>query len=172
MFFKLFVQIVGFIGTFFYFVSFQFKDTKKLFRVQFLSYIFYIIHFFLLKAYTGSLSYIVGLLKSFCLSSENGELHSKNTCVLLCILQVIIGIITYTDVISILPIIANVAAVIAGFSNNGAYIRFVGIFINSPLWIVYNVVVKSFAGVVDEILTEISMIVSVFRYGFKNLDSK
>jgi len=43
--------------------------------------------------------------------------------------------------------------------------------VNSPLWIIYDVIIGSWAGILDEIVTEISMIVSIFRYGWKNLDS-
>lgn len=43
-------------------------------------------------------------------------------------------------------------------------------FINSPLWIVYDVTTGSLAGVMDELVTEISMIVSILRFGWKALD--
>ena len=43
-------------------------------------------------------------------------------------------------------------------------------FINSPLWIIYDILVGSWAGILDEIVTEFSMIVSILRYGWKNLD--
>ncbi len=43
-------------------------------------------------------------------------------------------------------------------------------FINSPLWIVYDIIVGSRAGILDEIITECSVIVSILRYGWKNLD--
>lgn len=45
-------------------------------------------------------------------------------------------------------------------------------FINSPLWIVYNVIVGSWAGVPDEVVSEGPMILSVIRYGWKELDHK
>lgn len=162
----LIIQTIGFIGTFFYLISFQFKNNKTLFRAQFISYIFYSLHFFLLGAFTGGLSYLVCLTKSFCLSSNNKILHSKTICIILCIAQIIVGIITYQGLISILPIIANVAAIIAGYSGNARNIRLVGVFINSPLWIAHNLYVGSLAGVIDELITEISIIVSIYRYGF------
>jgi hypothetical protein len=34
----------------------------------------------------------------------------------------------------------------------------------------YNILVGSWAGILDEIVTEASMIISIFRYGWKNLD--
>ena len=41
---------------------------------------------------------------------------------------------------------------------------------NSPLWIVYDIVVGSWAGILDEIVSEVSMIMSIIRYGWKNMD--
>lgn len=43
--------------------------------------------------------------------------------------------------------------------------------INSPLWIIYDIVVGSWAGILDEIVSESSMVISILRYGWKNMDS-
>lgn len=43
-------------------------------------------------------------------------------------------------------------------------------FVNSPLWIVYDLCVGSWAGILDEAVTEGSMILSIIRFGWKNLD--
>lgn len=72
--------------------------------------------------------------------------------------------------ISILPVAANIAATIGGYTHNARKIRVVGMLINSPLWIVYDGMVGSWAGILDEIASEVSMIVSIIRYGWKNLD--
>ena len=53
----------------------------------------------------------------------------------------------------------------------GLLVTIAGIFINSPLWIVYNIIVGSWAGILDEIVTEASMLLSIYRYGWKNLDT-
>lgn len=168
----LFIQIIGFIGTIFYLASFQFKDNRKLFRLQFISYIFYVTHFLLLGAITGALSYIVSLISSYCLSSNNKKLHNRNTSIVLCVLLIIIGIITWDGYKSLLPIIANIAAIMAGYSHNAKKVRVVGMFINSPLWIIHNIIVGSWSGVIDELICEGSMIISVIRYGFDNLDKE
>ena len=52
------IQLIGFLGTILFFVSFQCKNKKNMFKVQFLSYLFYTTHLFLLGAYTGGISYI------------------------------------------------------------------------------------------------------------------
>ena len=62
------------------------------------------------------------------------------------------------------------ASTIGGYTHNARKIRIAGIFINSPLWIVYDILVGSWAGVLDELISEASMIISICRYGWKNLD--
>lgn len=59
---------------------------------------------------------------------------------------------------------------IGGYTYNARKIRMVGILINSPLWIIYDIVVGSWAGILDEIVSEASMIISILRYGWKNMD--
>ncbi len=161
------IQGIGLLGTLFYFLSYQFKDNKTLFRVQFLAYFCYTIHYFLLGAATGAFSYIVNLLRSLFLSVDNEKLNGKTMGVLLCLLQIIAGIMTWNGWISVLPIIANIATTIAGYSFHFSNIRKAGIFINSPLWMLYNILVGSFAGILDEIISEASMILSVVRYGWE-----
>ena len=72
------IQAVGFVGSILYFLSFQCKSNKNLFRVQFLSYLFYTIHLILLGAITGGVSYILNLVRSFCLGSKIEFAHSRN----------------------------------------------------------------------------------------------
>ena len=91
-------------------------------------------------------------------------------CVIICALQMIALYFTWNGVISKLPSIANIAATIGGYTYNGKTIRMVGMLINSPLWIIYNILVGSWAGIMDEIVSEISMIISIVRYGWDNLN--
>lgn len=44
-------------------------------------------------------------------------------------------------------------------------------FVNSPLWIIYDVIVGSWAGILDEVVTELSIIISIIRFGWNNLDN-
>ncbi len=164
------IQIIGLIGTFLFFISFQCKSNKNLFRVQFVSYLCYTLHLLLLGAITGGISYILNTIRSFCLGSQNEKLKSKKMCMLICTLQLVGMAFTWSGWISMLPVMANIAATIAGYSNNARKIRLAGMLINSPLWIVYDLIVGSWAGILDEVVSELSMIISIIRYGWKNLD--
>ena len=66
--------------------------------------------------------------------------------------------------------VANIAATIGGYTHNPRKIRMVGLTVNSPLWIIYDVAVGSWAGIFDELATSISVLISIWRYGWKNLD--
>ena len=165
------IQAIGFIGTIVFFLSYQCRQNKNLFRVQFVSYLCYTVHLLLLGAVTGGVSYLLNTFRSFCLGSKNAFLKSRIMCIIICVLQVITLLFTWDGWQSILPVAANIAATVGGYTYNARKIRAVGIFINSPMWIVYNILVGSWAGILDELVSEASMIISVIRYGWKNLDT-
>ena len=167
----LLVQAIGISGTLLFFLSYQCKSNKALFRVQFVSYLCYTVHLLLLGAVTGGISYILNTVRSFCLGSRHAFLKGRVMCGIICALQLITLILTWDGWWSALPVAANIAATIGGYTYNARKIRVVGMFINSPLWVVYNIIVGSWAGVIDEIVTEASIIISICRYGWKNLDA-
>ena len=164
------IQAIGLVGTVLFFVSFQCKSNKNLFRVQFLSYLCYTIHLLLLGAVTGGISYILNTFRSFCLASKLEFAHSKKMCFAICFLQLAALVLTWAGWISLLPVAANIASTVAGFTHNARKIRIAGMFLNSPLWILYDILVGSWAGILDELFSEGSMILSIYRYGWKNLD--
>ncbi|MGN0333487.1 MAG: YgjV family protein [Lachnospiraceae bacterium] len=164
------VQVIGLIGTALFFMSYQCKSNKNLFRVQFLSYLFYTTHLILLGAVTGGVSYIINGIRSFCLGSKIDFLRSRKMCVIICMLQLMTLIITWSGWLSLLPVAANIASTIGGYTHNARKIRIAGMFVNSPLWIIYDIIVGSWAGILDELVSEGSMIISIVRYGWKELD--
>jgi len=164
------IQLIGLTGTGLYFLSFQFKENRKLFRIQFFSYLFYTVHLLLLGAISGGISYIINLFRSFCLGSRWEFAKKREMCLIICLLQASSLYFTWAGWISLLPVTANIATTIGGYTHNARKIRIAGMFINSPLWIIYDVIVGSWAGILDELASEASMIISVIRYGWKNLD--
>jgi len=166
-----FIQAIGIFGTISFFLSYQCRSNKNLFRVQFVSYLCYTIHLLMLGATTGGISYVLNTVRSFCLGSKHAFLKGKGMCWIICILQMITLFVTWDGWWSMLPIAANIASTIGGYTHNARKIRAAGMFINSPLWIVYDIIVGSWAGILDEMISEASMILSVYRYGWKNLDA-
>lgn len=167
---NLIIQAVGLLGTLLFFCSFQCRTNRSLFRVQFLSYLLYTAHLLLLGAVTGGVSYLINTLRSLCLGSKWRFARTKTMCALLCLLQLAALALTWAGWISILPVAANIAATIGGYTHNPRKIRLTAMLINSPLWIVYDVIVGSWAGILDEVVTEASILLSILRFGWKSLD--
>ena len=165
----LLIQAVGLVGTALFFLSFQCKSNRSLFRVQFLSYLFYTAHLLLLGAVTGAVSYLVNTLRSACLGSGRAFLRSRWMCGILCLLQLGTLLFTWSGWLSLLPVVANIAATLGGYTHNPRTVRLTAMLVNSPLWIVYDALVGSWAGILDELITEVSALLSILRFGWKNL---
>ena len=80
------IQAIGILGTTLFFLSYQCKSNKNLFRIQFISYLCYTVHLLMLGAITGGISYILNTVRSFSLGSKNSFLKSKKMCLIICIL--------------------------------------------------------------------------------------
>lgn len=137
--------------------------------MQLLSYLFYTAHLLLLGAVTGGVSYIVNVFRSFCLGSSWKAAHSRKMCLVICAMQMAVLAFTWNGWISILPVAANIAATIGGYTHSAKKVRIAGMAINSPLWIIYDVIAGSWAGILDEVISELSMAISIKRYGWQNL---
>ena len=73
----LWIQAVGFLGTVLFFLSYQCRSSQKLFRVQFVLYLYYTVHLLLLGAVTGGISYVLNTVRSLCLSSTSCRQRSR-----------------------------------------------------------------------------------------------
>ena len=164
------IQAIGLVGTLLFFLSFQCRENRRLFQVQFLSYAIYTVHLLLLGAVTGGLSYVINTVRSLCLGSSRRFAKSRAMCCILCAAQLGVLLLSWAGWISILPVAANIAATVAGYTRNPRKIRLTGMLINSPLWLVYNLMSGSAAGILDELVSEASMIISIVRFGWKALD--
>ena len=137
----IFAQFLAFCGAVLYFISYQCRDNRKLYMVQLFSYLFYTVHFFVLGAETGGISYILNLAGSIFLAGKWNFARSNKMCMILCSLQLVVAAATWAGWISLLPVSANIASTIIG----------------------------SWLGALDAIASDLSALISIPRYGWKNL---
>ncbi|HCX63281.1 YgjV family protein [Sedimentibacter sp.] len=164
-------QTVGFVGTGIMFLSYQCKDSKKLFLMQMLSNVAYTLHFFMLGAMSGSMNIIVSMMRNFALlNSKHKWARNKYWLWLFIGLHLIIVTMTWNDVFSLLPAIGMIAMAVSSWTRNGKKVRMANLFINSPAWLIYDIHVRSYAGIFCEVLLLLSVIISFIRYGVKALD--
>ena len=70
---------------------------------------------------------------------------------------------------SLLPLAAMSTATIAFWTNNALNIRKANLFVASPAWVVYDILFLTYAGILNEVITISSILISIWRFGWKNL---
>lgn len=164
------IQIIGFVGVAFFILSYQIKSNRALFLCQLIGCLIFCVQFFLMGAYTGALSLIVNIIRNLLLLKVSDWPWVKSRVTLGAILLLLVAVTVYTwdGWISLLPFIMVAVTSIGYWTNNAQKIR-LSQFIGSPCVLVYDILVHSWGGVLNETITLISIIVSVVRFGWKNM---
>lgn len=164
-------QGVGFLALLLNLLAYQCKSGRRLILTQLGSNLTYIIHFLLLGAYTGCLSISVMALSNGLLSLRRFPWAAwKGWRPVLCVLFAAAAAVTWQGPISLLPCVGTMTAAMVNWTRNGKLMRLGRLAVVSPCWLVYDVCVGSWSGVVDETLGIISLLISLFRFGLKELD--
>lgn len=163
-------HIIGFFGMASAMLSFQCRDSRKMFVVQGICALMFTLHFGLLGAFTGMLQNILAILRAVLLRIDKKWANGKIVPVILSVLFIITGIITYDGFFSIFPPLAMVVSTFVMWTKNGKHIRIAQLSCISPLWIIYNASVYSVSGCITETFNIISIIVSIIRYGINGFD--
>ncbi|MDO4869156.1 MAG: YgjV family protein [Bacillota bacterium] len=84
---------------------------------------------------------------------------------------VIVTGVTWAGWISLLPLASVGVTTIGYWTNNAQKIRFSQL-CGSPCTLVYDALIHTWGGVLSESITLVSIIVSIFRFGWKELGSE
>ena len=167
---ELAVQAIGFVGVAFFIASYQIKSNKALFMCQMIGCIIFCVQFFILGAYTGAIGLIINIVRNLLLVKRKDWkwVDRKSTMLVILALLTAMTIYTWDGAISLLPFIAVSVTTIGYWSNNAQKIR-LSQFIGSPCTLLYDVLIRSWGGVMTESITLVSIIISVIRFGWKNM---
>lgn len=167
---EIMIQAIGFVGVAFFIASYQIKSNKALFMCQMIGCIIFCIQFFLMGAYTGAVSLIINIIRNLLLvkAKEWKWVSSKWTMLVIIAMLAAMTIYTWDGLISLLPFISVAVTTVGYWTNNAQKIR-LSQFIGSPCTLVYDILIRSWGGVLSESITLISIIVSVIRFGWKNM---
>lgn len=158
-------QVIGFVGVALMCLSYQFKKSSTLFMIQLSASLMFCIHFLLLGAYTGLMMNGLEILREYLLLQEKKKwANSKPVIYGMALLMGIAGLCTWQSACSIFPIIASVVGTPILWKRSPKAVRFGGLLVISPCWMIYNICVVSIAGIVTEALSMGSIIVSFIRY--------
>ncbi len=155
-------QILGFIYLIIFVISFQFKKLETLMKIRIASKIVATLHYLFLCAYAGAISQFISIFPNYFSYKFQGQEKNKIIAIIFIIIFVISGVFTYQTIYDILPILGSILTIIAIFQTKTKYVRLFQ-FIISPLFLVYNIVNNSYAGIIMEILVVISCFIGMIR---------
>lgn len=168
---EILAQGFGILGMILAIFSFQNKGNKGFFIMQALSGLSFAANYFLIGAVAASLLNCGNLVRGALFAR-----FKKKPWVL----ALVIGIYTVCTAYSIafhlwgdwmqvlfaiLPYTALLASSIAMYSGNGKYIRYVQLCYTSPVWLVHNFYNFTLGGILCEVFSIGSVVVSFLRFG-------
>ena len=167
---ELAIQAIGFVGVAFFIASYQIKSNRALFACQLTGCIIFCIQFFIMGAYTGALSLIINIIRNVLLLKARDWPWVKSKITLAVIIALLAGITGYTWAgwMSLLPFVSVAVTSIGYWTNNAQKIR-LSQFIGAPCTLVYDILIRSWGGVLSESITLMSIIISVVRFGWKEM---
>ncbi len=170
--YDLLIQAIGFLGVLFFFISYQMKTNSSLFILQTLGCLTFSVQFALLGALSGCLSLIINIIRNMMLTRYNDckMIRWKGWIVVFSMLSLVFALFTWNGWVCILPVIGTVSGTIGYWTNNAKKIRITNLAVNSPCMLLYDVLVNSWGGVLNESITILSIVISVMRFGWKSLD--
>lgn len=164
------IQGIGFIGVVLFVVSYQIKSNRALFLCQLLGCIVFSTQFFIMGAYTGALSLMVNIIRNvlLLLSKNRTWARSKLALCAILLLLTVVTVYTWAGRTSLLPSFSVAVTTLGYWTQNAQKIRLSQL-IGSPCALAYDVVIRSWGGVMNESIVLLSILVSILRFGWKNL---
>ena len=158
-------QIVGIIAIIFWVFSIQNKKQYKILFFQFLANFTYIIQYVMLNALGAASMNFISAIRSFIFyrKRKNNQDISKNYLIFFIVLIVLLGIITYQNYLSLIPIIITIFYTISVYLKDAKWIR-VTILVAAVVWIYYNYSVGAYICIIGNIFEIISGIVALYRF--------
>ena len=156
-------QIISIIAMSLIILSFQMKSNKKLLIMQMSASTLFAVSYFLLGANSGAIVNLISAVRCLLIYF----LANKKSKILLIGIElsfIIACAITYAGVPTILVLLASLIDTFSMWKNSGTLIRYTRLFAVSPLWLVHNIIVFSIGGIICEIFSITSCIISFIRY--------
>lgn len=170
-FYNLIAQLIGFLGLALAFISFQQKDHKRMRIFQILLGIPFIVHFFMLGAYTGCVLNFISFCRAIVYYHKGlKKWASGKWWVFVFLAAFTVSIMfTWKDTADILPLAACFIHTIVLYIDSAKLARFT-IWPSSVAWLIYNISRGSYAGIVTEVFNLVSIVIGILRHDIKKAD--
>ena len=160
---------VGIAAVIIYLLGYQQKKRKNIIIFNATSRALYILQYIMLSAFEGAVLDVAGIVSSVLAQKKDKpwvKKHLKTVFVIVNILIIAMGLWLYENVYSLLPIVGVLLHTGAFWITDEKTIRRIS-FLGSPFWLVYNLVSSAYGSCIGDILSMISIGISMVRYDLK-----
>ena len=154
---KIIAQCFGLIGIICLFISYQQKQRNSLILFKLCSDVMWVIHYLCLSAYGGAIPNFVGIFREI-VFMKNDKKWAKPIVwpIFFIIVNWVLAISTWRSWITLIPIVASTAVTISLWLKNPTATKIICVPV-SIAFIVYDVFVGSWIGIVNESIALISI---------------
>lgn len=144
--------------------SYLTKDKKNIMILVTMTSLFYGAEYLFLGAFSGVAVNIISIIRNiwFYINAKNNKKNSVGTFAILSVALIILGIMTYENVFSIIPIVATILFTYSVWQDNNKVYRYMSVPM-SVMWILYNIICNSILGVIAESVMIIFEIAGIIK---------
>jgi len=163
---KLAANILGLCAVAMFVLSYQLKSRRQIIFFNAASRLLYVAQYILLGAFEGALLDITAFFVSLlCRERDRGWVkeHFVLTVILSNAAIAALGMLTYKNVFSLLPIFGVIFETLALWLKKERHIRVVSL-LGAPFWLAYNLLSGAYGSAVGNVITLVSITAAILRY--------
>ncbi len=167
---EIFAQALSIIGMVINILSMQCRRTRSVFIMLLAGSTFFGISYLLLGSFAGAVMNVYSVIRSVTLLLDKRDKHPVPLVLMLTVLLLCGGVGLYFDgPIALLPLIGQAGSTVGMWLRNGGKLRALQLSVSSPAWLINNILVLSIGGILCETFVIVSVLISIRRYGWRNL---
>ena len=163
-----FAQTAGYIAMALTILSFQFRKHRWIMAFMTASSVFWILHYVMMGLYPAAAINTMNMLRNYIYGlREKKNINSKLIPAFFVVVAAVSVCATWENVWSVLPLMASIIATIANWQTQTTRLKL----LSCPrygLWLAYDLINKSQAGVVNDAFTIGSIVVSLLKERWKD----
>lgn len=158
-------QAVGVLALVIILWAFQSKERVDVLKRQTLGVFFFIIHFFLLGAFTGSAMHFISIARNYVFWKKDTHAWARHDAWLYLFLAILLiaTLILWEAWYSIFPMLAVMIGTCASWVSNPTKLRALSL-VSAATWIPYTIFVESYPALITQILHMGSWIIAIWRH--------
>lgn len=158
------IQLLGIGGILMNMVSFQCNNHKKIMLYRSLNELFFAAQYYLLNAYLGTMTNLLVCVRNYLFASRIQKNQSTTPLIFIfSALFVMMGIVNWQGTASLVMMVVKVLSTIAYGNKNPRILRMITLFASSG-WLIFNLIVGSYTGILCEFLSLSSILLGIIRF--------